>query len=136
MVTITSNETDPIHFFGSSITLICTVKLSPVAQEISESDNSKVEVNIEWAVPTPITLLENELSISFEHSNNACNDFIDSDTVTHNIILQCENTTYKSILTVTPFTPGFYNCTATIRVPRHRYYASMELSNNTRFTRG
>ena len=134
MITVTSNETNPIPFFGSSIMLICNVKLSPIAQEISESNN--VEVNIEWAIPTPIMLPDDELSISFKHPNDACNDFINSNTITHNI-LQCEdNIIYKSIITITPFTPGFYNCTATIRVPEHRYYAIMELSNETRFTSG
>jgi hypothetical protein len=128
MITVTSNEANPVPFFGSSFELICTVKLSPVAQELSESDNSKVKVTIEWDVPTSIMLSDNELS--FEHSDDAC---IDSNTN----VLQCEDTTYKNTITVTPFIPGFYNCTVTISVLEHQYYASMELlSNETRFTRG
>ena len=126
MITVTSNETNPIHFFGSSITLICTVKLSPVAETL------KPEVNIEW-VPIPMALLENELPI-FENSNGACTNI--GHETRNNIILQCEDNTYKSIVIVNPFTPGFYNCTATIIVTGHQYYASMELSNTTRFTSG
>ena len=131
MITVTSNKTNPIHFFGSSITLICTVKLSLVAQELSISENLKPEVNIEWDVPIPMALLENELPI-FENSNGTCTN-IGHETC---ILLQCEDNTYKSIAIVNPFMPGFYNCTATIIVPGHQYYASMELSNETRFTSG
>ena len=134
MITVTSNETNPTRFFGSSITLICTVKLSPVAQELSKFENLKPEVNIEWAVPIPMALLENELPI-FENSNGTCTN-TGHETRNNIIILQCEDNTYKSIVIVNPFMPGFYNCTAAIIVTGHQYYASMELSNETRFTSG
>lgn len=139
MVTITSNETNPIRFFESNVALICTVKLSPIAQEFSEDDELKV--GIDWTLTqegTPITLPDNELSM-FQHSNNIlCNNMeimnrnLNSESRT---ILQCGNTTYKSIRIVIPSMSVFYNCMATITT-KHKYYASEELSNETRFTFG
>ena len=125
MITVTSNEGNHIHFIGSSITLICTVKLSSVAQE----SDSVETVNIIWTLPETI----NQSKADNEHSllNTACNN-VDN---THNNIFQCENNTYRSIVTVTPFIAGFYNCTATVTT-KHPYYANMELSNGTRFTTG
>ena len=129
MITVTSNESNHIHFIGLSGTLICTAKLSPIAQELSESD---LVVNIIWTLPNS----DDTISFDDEHSlpNTTCNNM--DNTHDNNInILRCEDNVYKSIVTVTPFIAGFYNCTVTVTT-KHPYYANMELSNGTRFTTG
>lgn len=139
MITVTSKESNPISFItGSIVTLICTVNLSRVAQELLQSGDLG-EVNIEWTVPNEDThtgassrngMLENTQFTS----EYLCNNNMGSIT---GIIFQCDDTTisYKSIVTVTQFTPGFYNCTTTIAT-EHPYCASTTLSNGTEFTTG
>ena len=116
-VIVTSNESKPIRSNGSSVMLTCTVKLSPIIQTKEEN------VNIEWTGPEFIP-----------ESPTTCS----TPTMTHSDpVFQCENSTYKSVVIITEFTPGFYNCTATIMVEDlEPYYINMVLSNGTRFTNG
>ena len=121
-----SNESNPDNFIGSTVTLICTVKLSVAIV----FQNPSRDINIKWTVPdgSIITdeLFNNEQSTIV--NNNTCHR--QSDTY----VFKCENSTYKRIVTVTPLTPGFYNCTANI-MDIHPYI-NMELSNGTRFPNG
>ena len=131
MITVTSNESNPIRFNASSVTLTCIVRLSPVAQELPERD-----LTIVWSVPDKHTLtpLSDNLQSTFEHLNTGCVKIDDISTESNNIF-QCNDTTYKSIVTVNPFMPGFYNCTTRITT-NSQYYGSRELSNGTRITFG
>lgn len=130
MVIVTSNRSNHIDYIGmigSSVMLICTVKLSPVVRELS----GRVTVDIVWTGPNgDITQLSNNEQPAFVHSNNIlC--YMESDP--H--VFRCEDSIYKGIVTVTSLTHGFYNCTATITT-QHPYINIMELSNGTRFTIG
>ena len=116
---------------GSSAMLICTARFSPVVWAL---ESGHVTVDIMWTGP------DGELS------NNEQPTFVDSNNIFYNVtchkesnpnVLRCEDFTYKSIimLNINLFTPGFYNCTASITT-QHPYINIMELSNGTRFTTG
>ena len=131
-VIVTNNTVSHTGMVGSSAMLICTVRFSPVVWDL---ESGHVTVDIMWTGPDgEIVQLSNNEQLEFVDLNNIlymC--YKESDLQ----VFRCEDFTYKSIITqnFNQFTPGFYNCTATITT-QHPYINIKELSNGTRFTTG
>lgn len=120
MITVTNyNESNPIRSVGSRVMLICTIKLNPVVQNLTVKT-----VTINWRGPDG-----NNIESYDQPELDYC--LINMDL----LIFECEDFTYRSVVTVNSFKSGFYNCTAEF-MAEHPYINNMQLSNGTRLPTG
>lgn len=129
MVIVTSNESNPIRSVGSSVKLICTVKLTPIVQ-----NDITVTVNTSWTGPNRFMAnnsMESHCLLEMEGNSNTESDVC---------VYGNDNFIYTSRAIVTSFTSnksGLYNCTATV-MAQHPNLTNIytALANGTRFTTG